>query len=75
MIMELVVRHLVFFRINSSFQAGKWVTNHIHNSTTPKLPAVGTKCVKHYPLSFDDNKVLKVSIGYANICSSVQDHR
>jgi len=27
------------------------------------------------PLSFDDNKVLKVSIGYANISSSVQDHR
>jgi len=26
-------------------------------------------------LSFDDNKVLKISIGYANICSSVQDHR
>jgi len=26
-------------------------------------------------LSFDDNKVLKMSIGYANICSSVQDHR
>ena len=27
------------------------------------------------PLSFDDNKILKVSIGYANICSSMQDHR
>jgi len=28
------------------------------------------------PLSFDDNKVLKkLSIGYANICSSVQDQR
>jgi len=26
-------------------------------------------------LSFDDNKVLKVSIGYANICSSEQDDR
>jgi len=26
-------------------------------------------------LSFDDNKVLKMSIRYANICSSVQDHR
>jgi len=27
-------------------------------------------------LSFDDNKVLKkLSIGYANICSSVQDHK
>jgi hypothetical protein len=26
-------------------------------------------------LSFDDNKVLKLSVGYANICSSVQDHR
>jgi len=26
-------------------------------------------------LSFDDNKVLKISIRYANICSSVQDHR
>jgi len=26
--------------------------------------------------SFDDNKVLKkLSIGFANICSSVQDHR
>jgi len=25
--------------------------------------------------SFDDNKVLKMSIEYANICSSVQDHR
>jgi len=26
--------------------------------------------------SFDDNKVLKkLSIGYANICSSVQDYR
>ena len=26
--------------------------------------------------SFDDNKVLKkLSIGYANICFSVQDHR
>jgi len=26
--------------------------------------------------SFDDNKVLKkLSIGYANICLSVQDHR
>jgi len=26
-------------------------------------------------LSFDDNKVLKMPIGYANICSNVQDHR
>jgi len=26
-------------------------------------------------LCFDDNKVLKMSIEYANICSSVQDHR
>jgi len=26
-------------------------------------------------LSFDDNKVLKIPIGYANNCSSVQDHR
>ena len=27
-------------------------------------------------LSFDDNKILKkISIGYTNICSSVQDHR
>jgi len=26
-------------------------------------------------LSFDDNNVLKMSIGYANIYSSVQDHR
>jgi len=26
-------------------------------------------------LSFDDNKVLKMSIEYANICSSMQDHR
>ena len=26
-------------------------------------------------LSFDDNKLLKMSIEYANICSSVQDHR
>jgi len=26
-------------------------------------------------LSFDDNKVLKKSIGYAYICSSLQDHR
>jgi len=26
-------------------------------------------------LSYDDKKVLKMSIGYANICSSVQDHR
>jgi len=25
-------------------------------------------------LSFDDNKVFKMLIGYANICSSVQDH-
>jgi len=32
-------------------------------------------CLKLSPLSFDDNKVLKMSIGYANICSSVQDHR
>jgi len=26
-------------------------------------------------LSFDDNKVLKLSIGYANMCSSMQDHK
>ena len=26
-------------------------------------------------LIFYDNKVLKMSIGYASICSSVQDHR
>ena len=26
-------------------------------------------------MSFDDNKVLKLSIGFAKICSSVQDHR
>jgi len=26
-------------------------------------------------LSFDDNKVLKMSTGYVNICSSVLDHR
>jgi len=26
-------------------------------------------------LSFDDNKVWKMLIGYANICSSVQDNR
>jgi len=26
-------------------------------------------------LSFDDNKVLKMPIGYANNCSNVQDHR
>jgi len=26
-------------------------------------------------LSFDDNKVLKMPIGCANICSSMQDHR
>jgi len=26
-------------------------------------------------LSFDDNNVLKMSIGYTNICSNVQDHR
>ena len=29
--------------------------------------------LKH--LSFTDNKVLKMTVGYANICSSVQDHR
>jgi len=28
-------------------------------------------CLTFSPLSFDDNKVLKMSIGYANICSSV----
>jgi len=39
LIMELVVRHLLFLRINSSFQAGKWVANHIQNSTTLKLSA------------------------------------
>jgi len=39
LIMGLVVHHLVFFSINSSFQDGKWVANHIHNSTTLKLPA------------------------------------
>jgi len=38
MIMELVVRHLGF-SINSSFQAEKWVANHLQNSTTLKLPA------------------------------------
>jgi len=27
------------FSINSSFQAGKWVANHMQNSTTLKLPA------------------------------------
>jgi len=33
-------------------------------------------CITIPLLSFDDNKVLKkMSIGYANICSSVQDHR
>jgi len=26
-------------------------------------------------LSFDDNKVLKMSVEYANICSGIQDHR
>jgi len=26
-------------------------------------------------LSFDDNKILKMPIGYSNICSSVQDNR
>jgi len=26
-------------------------------------------------LSFDDNRVLKMSIEYANICSSMHDHR
>jgi len=26
-------------------------------------------------LSFDDNKVLKISIGYVNICLSVHEHR
>jgi len=31
-------------------------------------------CLTLLPLSFDDNKELKMSIGYANICSSVQDH-
>jgi len=36
---------------------------------------VGTKWFNNTTLSFDDNKVLKMSIGYANICSSVQDHR
>jgi len=30
---------------------------------------------QHHPLSFDDNKVLKMSIGYLNICLSMQDHR
>lgn len=38
LIMGLVVRHLVF-SINSSFQAGKRVANHIQISTTLKLPA------------------------------------
>ena len=38
LIMELVVRHLGF-SINKSFQSGKWVVNHIQNSTTLKLPA------------------------------------
>ena len=28
-----------FFSINNSFQAGKWVANHIQNCTTLKLPA------------------------------------
>jgi len=32
-------------------------------------------CLILPPLSINDNKVLKLSIGYANICSSVQDHR
>jgi len=32
--------------------------SHIHKTSTLKL-SVGTKCVYHYPLSFDDNKVLK----------------
>ena len=26
-------------------------------------------------LSFNDNKVLKMPIGYANICSNMQDHK
>ena len=38
-----------FFSVNSSFQAGNWVANHIQNSTTLKLPASRetsyTKCM------------------------------
>jgi len=33
------------------------------------------KVFNNTTLSFDDNRVLKMSIGYANICSSVHDHR
>jgi len=32
-------------------------------------------CLTLSPLCFDDNKVLKMSIGHANICSSVQNHK
>jgi hypothetical protein len=39
-----------FFSVNSSFQAGKWVVNHIQNSTTLKLPAYSetsyTECME-----------------------------
>jgi hypothetical protein len=29
----------------------------------------------HFSRSFDDRKVLKEKIGYANVCSRMQDHR
>jgi len=46
LIMELVVRNLGF-SINKSFQAGKWVANHIQNSTTLKLPASRKRVIQN----------------------------
>jgi hypothetical protein len=41
-----------------------------------KREIVGTKLVcEQLLLGFDDNKILKVQIGFASVCSSVQDHR
>jgi len=47
----------------------------IHNVSTLQFNPLGTKCVYHYHFKFWWKQSIKKSIGYINICSSVQDHR
>jgi len=44
-------------------------------SNKPMLSMLEQNVFNIILLSFDDNKELKMLIGCANICSSVQDHR